>query len=84
MIKKTLYFGNPAYLSMANKQLIIKLPEVEKADVPTSFKEQAKTSISIEDIGVIILDNKRITLTHGLMEELLENNVALVTCDSSQ
>lgn len=30
MIKKTLYFGNPAYLSLSNKQLVIKLPEVEK------------------------------------------------------
>ncbi len=30
MIKKTLYFGNPAYLSLRNDQLVIKLPEVEK------------------------------------------------------
>ncbi len=30
MIKKTLYFGNPAYLSLSNRQLVIKLPEVEK------------------------------------------------------
>ncbi|NDV68536.1 type II CRISPR-associated endonuclease Cas1 [Dysgonomonas sp. 25] len=84
MIKKTLYFGNPAYLSMANKQMIVKLPEVENADVPESFKERSKASIPIEDIGVVILDNKRITITHGLIEELLDNNVALVTCDSSR
>lgn len=30
MIKKTLYFGNPAYLSLNNKQLVVKLPEIEK------------------------------------------------------
>ncbi|MDY5685333.1 MAG: type II CRISPR-associated endonuclease Cas1, partial [Prevotella sp.] len=29
MIKKTVYFGNPAYLSLRNKQMVIKLPEVE-------------------------------------------------------
>ena len=29
MIKKTLYFGNPAYLSLRNKQLVIKMPAVE-------------------------------------------------------
>ena len=29
MIKRTLYFGNPAYLSLANKQLMIRLPEIE-------------------------------------------------------
>ena len=27
MIKRTLYFGNPAYLSKKNEQLIIKIPE---------------------------------------------------------
>ena len=31
MIKKTLYFGNPAYLSLRMEQMVIKLPEVEKA-----------------------------------------------------
>ena len=84
MIKKTLYFGNPVYLGTTNKQMIITLPEVEDADVPDSFKAKSKKSVPIEDIGVVILDNKRITITHGLIEELLDNNVALVTCDSSR
>ena len=30
MIKRTLYFGNPAYLSLKNAQLVVKLPEIEK------------------------------------------------------
>ena len=33
MIKKTLCFNNPAYLSLRDAQLVIKLPEVEKADI---------------------------------------------------
>ena len=32
MIKRTLCFSNPAYLSLKNQQLVIKLPEVEKND----------------------------------------------------
>ena len=32
MIKKTLYFGNPAYLSLRQDQLVIQQPEVEKND----------------------------------------------------
>ena len=85
MIKKTLYFGNPAYLSLSNKQLVIKLPEVERNEnLPPKLKEQAKRTIPIEDIGVIILDNKRITITQGVIEALLQNNSALVTCDSSR
>lgn len=32
MIKKTLYFGNPAYLSLRMEQMVIRLPEVENND----------------------------------------------------
>lgn len=52
MIKRTLYFGNPAYLSLTNKQLVIRLPEVEKADnVSEIIKEKAVRTIPIEDVG---------------------------------
>ncbi|MDD2245218.1 MAG: type II CRISPR-associated endonuclease Cas1 [Dysgonamonadaceae bacterium] len=85
MIKKTLYFGNPTYLSLSNKQLVVKIPEVEKNENLThKLKEQSKRTIPIEDIGVIILDNNRITITQGVVEALLENNSALITCDSSR
>ena len=85
MIKKTLYFGNPAYLSLRNKQLIVKLPEVEKNDsIPDDLKKQAERSIPVEDIGIIILDNKRITITQGVIEALLDNNSALITCNSER
>lgn len=85
MIKRTLYFGNPAYLSMKDKQLLIKLPEVVSNDsLPDSFKLEAIKTIPIEDIGIVILDHKQITITHGLMEAFLANNTALITCDSSR
>ena len=52
MIKKTLYFGNPVYLSLRNAQLVIKLPDVEKATVlPETLKKQAEVTKPIEDIG---------------------------------
>ena len=72
MIKQTLYFGNPAYLSLKDRQLVIRLPD----------KDQSVTR-PIEDIGVVIVDNKQITLTSSLIEALLGNNCALITCDSS-
>jgi CRISPR-associated protein Cas1 len=51
MIKRTLYFENPAYLSLKNKQLVIKLPEIEKNDtLPDSFKTEFVKTIPIEDI----------------------------------
>ena len=85
MIKKTLYFENPAYLSLKDRQLVIKLPEVEKNNtLPESFKTDAVRTVPIEDIGVVILDNKQIVVTHGLLESLLENNCAVITCGSSR
>lgn len=83
MIKRTLCFSNPAYLSLSNSQLTIKMPEVENANVPDSLKREATTTIPIEDIGIVLLDNRQITITQGVMEALLENNSAVITCDSS-
>ena len=83
MIKRTLYFGNPAYLSLSNSQMVIKLPEVETAPVSDLLKKEATRTVPIEDIGIVVLDHKRITITQGLMEALLDNNVALLTCSSS-
>ena len=83
MIKKTLYFGNPVYLSLRDAQLVIKLPEVVKNNsLPEHFKQKAEVTKSIEDIGIVLLDNKQITITSGVLEALLENNCAVITCDS--
>lgn len=90
MIKRTLYFGKPAYLSKKDMQLVIKLPkengeqtsELEN-DPNEKYKARGNENvISIEDIGIIILDNQQITLSHGLLAALLNNNCAVVTCDS--
>jgi CRISP-associated protein Cas1 len=72
MIKRTLYFGNSAYLKLKDKQLSIE----------TSNNGEIKnTLIAVEDIGIIVIDNPQITLTSGLLQALQENNVALITCD---
>jgi len=78
MIKRTLYFGNPAYLSLRDEQLVIDLG----ADKHLRGTDEIVTA-AIEDIGVIILDHRQITITQALMSKLLENNVALVTCDDT-
>ena len=75
MIKQTLYFGNPAYLSMKNKQMLIRLPE--------SSDNHSEISRPVEDIGVVILDHRQITITQGLMTALLENNAAVIHCNDA-
>ena len=82
MIKKTLCFSNPIYLSLRNAQLVLHLPEVESnKTLPEAIKKEAERTIPIEDVGVVILDNRRITITSGVMEALLENNCAVITCN---
>jgi CRISPR-associated protein Cas1 len=76
MIKRTICFSHPAYLSLRNGQLVVKL---EKHD----DEPEKQATIPIEDIGVVVLDHRQITLTHGVMAALLDNNAAVVTCDNS-
>ncbi len=74
MIKRTLCFSNPAYLSMHNRQLVVRVER--QGDEPGK-----QANIPIEDIGMVVLDNPQITLTHGLMAALLDNNASVITCD---
>jgi len=72
MIKRTLYFGQAAYLSLRDGQLLVRLPA-----------EEGSRSIPIEDIGVLILDHQQISITHGLMNALEAHKCALITCSAS-
>ena len=77
MIKRTLCFTNPAYLSLKNEQLVVKIPQSD------GDKQSEKvTTVPIEDIGVVVIDNRQITITSAVMDALLENNCALITCDA--
>ena len=71
MIKRTLFFGNPAYLSTKNEQIVIAYPN----------NIQETKTVAIEDLGVIVLENQQITITNGLLEKLVNNNVALINCN---
>lgn len=83
MIKKTLYFGNPAYLSLRQGQMVIRLPDIVRNEtLPKRMKQQGEITKPIEDIGIVVLDCKQITITQGLLEALLENNSAVITCDN--
>ena len=81
MIKRTLYFGNPAYLSLKLKQLVVRLPQTDGGE---RDERDLTRTVPIEDLGVIILDHKQITVTQALLAELLDNNCAVITCDSRQ
>jgi CRISPR-associated protein Cas1 len=72
MIKRTLYFGHPAYLYSRMQQLLIEQPD-----------KNEPIAVPIEDIGLVILDHGQITVTQTVLSRLLEQNVAVVTCDDT-
>lgn len=84
MIKKTLYFGNPTYLSCTNEQLVIEMPEITKANTHPSLQAKGVITRPIEDIGLVMLDHPQITITHGAIQKLLQNTCAIITCDSKR
>ena len=77
MIKRTLCFTNPAYLSLKNEQLVVKIPQSDG-----DKQSEMVTTVPIEDIGVVVIDNRQITITSAVMDALLANNCALITCDA--
>lgn len=83
MIKKTLCFSNPAYLSLRDRQLVIKIPEIQNSKgVLEELKEKSVITRPIEDIGVLVIDNRQVTVTSAVLDALLANNCAVITCDA--
>lgn len=72
MIKRTLYFGNPAYLRTSLEQMVIEMHDSGET-----------TNVPIEDIALVVLDHQQITISQGLLAKLMANNVAFVTCDQT-
>jgi CRISPR-associated protein Cas1 len=76
MIKRTLYFGNPAWLSVDHGQLVIRDPALKAAG-----GSDVKARVPMEDIGLVVLDHQQITVTHTVLNTLLYHNAAVVVCD---
>ena len=71
MLKRTLYFSNPASLSLKNNQMVISSSGEEVSTVP------------VEDIGFVIIENMQVVITMKLMEQLMINNSSVVFCNGS-
>lgn len=71
MLKRTLLFISPVYLSLKSEQLVV------------CFKDtpDEKQTIPIEDIGYVVIDNPMVSMTVPLINALADNNVALIFCN---
>lgn len=88
MIKRTLYFGNAAHLRTSHEQLVVELPDYERATAGVDLPAEAKGLLRpkphmapIEDLGMVVLDHGQITISAGLLAKLMEHNTAVVLCD---
>ncbi|PIE50936.1 MAG: subtype II CRISPR-associated endonuclease Cas1 [Flavobacteriales bacterium] len=71
MLKRSIYIGNPSYLK-------VKLNQMQVIDPQT---KDVKGAIPIEDMALLMLDNPQITLSSQLINQLMENTVAVIHCD---
>lgn len=69
MIARTLCFSSVGKLAVKLKQLVW---ENDVGEVKT---------IPIEDVGMVILESERISITTACLQALSDNNVAVVVCD---
>ena len=72
MLKRTLVFSNPVYLSLRNQQLVLAYK-----DAP-----EHTTTVPIDDIGVVVVEHQQVSITLPLLNALTENEVQVVFCNS--
>ena len=70
MLKKSILLENKASLTTKNLQLVVK----------TETKE---STIPIEDIGYIVIDNPEIYLSIPALNLLIDNNTAVIICNTN-
>lgn len=70
MIKRVIAVSRPAYIRLERRQLVIDAETEELGRIP------------VEDIGVLILEHRQITITHAAMAHCLEMDAAVLVCDA--
>lgn len=77
MIKRTLCIESPCHLKCSNLQLVVSYKHIK------GLEDRADKTVPIEDIGILVLEHPQITITHFLLDSLVANNVAVVTCNNT-
>lgn len=77
MIKRTLFIENPCHLKCRNEQLVVSYEHIK------GYEDRPEKTVPIEDIGMIVLEHRQITISHYLLDRLLANNASLITCNET-
>jgi CRISPR-associated protein Cas1 len=77
MIKRTICIENPAHLKCRDDQLVLSYKGIKgMEDIP-------EKTVPVEDIGILLLEHHQITISHYLLDRLLLNNTAVITCNAT-
>ncbi len=77
MIKRTLCIESPCHLKFTNEQLVVSYSHVK------GLEDREEKTVPIEDIGMLVLEHQQITITHYVLDKLVANNVAVITCNET-
>jgi CRISPR-associated protein Cas1 len=72
MVSRSIYIGTPSYLKLKDEQMYIMEPSTNVM----------KGRVSVEDLGLLMLDHFQITISHQLIQKMMGNNVVVVSCDA--
>lgn len=76
MIKRTICISTPCLLRCQDDQMLVKYDHVK------GYEDVKSKTVPIEDIGVLVLEHQQVTITHYLLDKLVQNNTAVITCDA--
>ena len=70
MVKHTIELsGKTRYVSSLNKQLVFSTSTEQLGQVPS------------EDVGIVVVDDSKVTFTYAALLEIVENGGCVVICD---
>lgn len=68
---RVLYISNPCYLS------------IKHANIVVTSKTTGATTVPIDEIAVVVLENNHSSMSAAFLSKLAENKIALFSCDES-
>lgn len=77
MIKRIICISTPCLLRFQDEQMKVQFHHVK------GYENIPEKSVPIEDIGILLLEHQQITVTQYLLNKLVENNAAVITCNGT-
>lgn len=77
MIKRTICIETPCHLKCRNEQLVADYHHIK------GYENLPEKTVPIEDIGIIILEHRQITISQYLLDKLIANNAAVIICNET-